>query len=214
VIGHPGPDSFNHAIAECYGAAVQACGQTAVVRDLYAMGFDPLLKAHERPGAAGFSLSEDVVAELDEVRRASVIVLVYPIWFGAPPAIIKGYIERVLGAGQASRPAPEQAPLAGKELLILSTSATTRSWLEENGQWLGMRQAFDRYLETIFNLVKVDHLHLDAVVAPLLPSYAGECLANVEEQARTTCARLLSMAHERQKFALLDQHFARNADQH
>lgn len=215
VLAHPDPGSFNHAIAQTYRSAVEACGQTVVMRDLYEIGFDPLLKAHERPGSPGFHLSADVEAELEEVRQAAVIVLIYPIWFGMPPAIIKGYVERVLGAEVPPRKAQEsekRAHVAGKDLLILSTSATTRAWLEENGQWLGLRQTFDVYLETIFNLAKVVHVHADAIVNKLLPVYASECLANVEEQARVTCARLLSIAHERQKRVLLHRDAARRSD--
>jgi NAD(P)H dehydrogenase (quinone) len=197
VLGHPDPASFNHAVAQTYRSAVEACGQSVVMRDLYDIGFDPLLKAHERAGKPGFHLSADVEVELEEVRQAAVIVLIYPIWFGMPPAIIKGYVERVLGAEMPPRKArgsEQRAPVAGKDLLIFSTSATTRPWLEENGQWLGLRQTFDMYLQTIFNLAKVEHVHADAIVNELLPHYAGECLAIVEEQARVTCARLLSAA--------------------
>lgn len=214
VIGHPGPASFNHSVANAYADTVISYGQTAIVRDLYATGFDPLLKPFERPGTPGFRLSPDVETELAEVRRAAVIVLVYPIWFGTPPAIIKGYVERVLGSGLPPRRcngAEGEPELAGKDLVILSTSGTTRPWLEESGQWLGLRQAFDLYLQTVFHLASVEHIHADAIVAPLEPSYAAECLANVEQQARITCARLLSAAHSRRKCALLDQYFTQQA---
>ena len=98
VLGHSEPASFNHAITQTYRSAVEACGQMVVTRDLYEIDFDPLLKAHEQPGKPGFHLSNDVDVELEEVRQAAVIVLIYPIWFGMRPAIIKGYVERVLGA--------------------------------------------------------------------------------------------------------------------
>lgn len=54
------------------------------------MGFDPLLKNEERPDRRGSSLSRDVRAELDALTGSDVIALVYPIWFGMPPAMLKG----------------------------------------------------------------------------------------------------------------------------
>lgn len=87
VVGHPASDSFNHAIARAYCEAVEDCGQIAILRDLYALVFDPLLKASERPGRPGFELSQDVRDELELVRACRVVTLVYPIWFGMPPAV-------------------------------------------------------------------------------------------------------------------------------
>ena len=51
---------------------------------------NPLLKNEERPDRRGSSLSRDVRAELDALTGSDVIALVYPIWFGMPPAMLKG----------------------------------------------------------------------------------------------------------------------------
>ncbi len=194
ILGHPAGPSFNHSVAEAYCAAVEECGQTAILRDLYAFGFDPLLKAGERPGV-GYAPGADVLPELDLVRDSAVLVLVYPIWFGMPPAIIKGYVERVLGAGLAPRDirmGMPHASLRGKSLVILSSSASTRPWLEEQGQWVSLRQAFDTYLTTVFSLEGNDHLHFDAIVENLDERVVRENLALVREQARKTCSIMLS----------------------
>lgn len=201
VVGHPAADSFNHAVARAYADAVRACGQTAVVRDLYAMGFDPLLKADERPGTAGSRIAPDVEAELALVRPCSVVTLVYPIWFGMPPAIITGYVDRVLGAGlaaQSIRQGEDHDLLRGKQLVLLTTSGSTRPWLAERGQWHGLREAFDFYLESIFSFAGCEHEHFDSIVSPLLPRYAAECLGRAEERARSTCSTVLGEAHARQ----------------
>lgn len=197
VLGHPGEDSFNHAVAETYCAAVHACGQQAVLRDLYAIGFDPRLREAEL--ASRTHLDDEVKAELDLIGDSAVIVLVYPIWFGAPPAIIKGYVDRVLGAGFAAddlRGSVANASMHGKRLMILSSSASTRPWLEEQGQWLGLRQAFDTYLTTIFGFDSADHLHFDSIVPGAQPQYVEECLERTEEAARRLSSALL---HERRR---------------
>src|SRR3954467_1179436 len=95
ILCHPDPKSFNRAVADAYCDAVRKQGQEVMVRDLYAMGFDPVLKAEERPTVDNFKLSEDVEAEIALLASSDVFVLVYPIWFGTPPAMLKGYVERV-----------------------------------------------------------------------------------------------------------------------
>src|SRR5687768_15453082 len=98
ILGHPDPGSFNHAVAARYAEVVRSNYQAIEVRDLYAMGFDPLLKDTERPRHGPVNSSPDVRHEMDLIDRSDVISFVYPLWFGTPPAIIKGYIDRVFGA--------------------------------------------------------------------------------------------------------------------
>ncbi len=50
IFAHPGPQNLNHAIAATYADGVEGLGHEVIVRDLYAMGFDPCLKASEIPG--------------------------------------------------------------------------------------------------------------------------------------------------------------------
>ncbi|MEG3165299.1 NAD(P)H-dependent oxidoreductase [Sphingomonas sp. PB2P19] len=206
VLGHPDPTSFSHAVAEAYRDAVLACGQSAIIRDLYAMRFDPLLQSSERPGRRDYAPGGDIVPELDLVRDATVITLVYPLWYGLPPAIIKGYVDRVLGAGFSARDIVSGAShrlLQGKRLTSFSSSASTRPWLEEHGQWASLRQALDTYLATIFSLEEGGHVHFDSIVEDVSAEYVGQCLADVEQAARQTCAAVLSEWHAREKYALL-----------
>ena len=198
ILGHPASDSFNHAIAERYCSAVRACGQEATLRDLYALDFDPRLHAEHRPGNPENRLSGDVARELGLLREADVIVFVYPLWFGMPPAIIKGYVDRVLGAALTPRDIAHNIPdavLEGRTFATLSTSATTRAWLEEQGQWQSLHQAFDRYLLSIFGMVDGGHTHFEAIVEQLDPRYARELLEQVEQAARKICSTVAAARH-------------------
>ncbi len=198
VLGHPAPDSFNHAIAERYAATVRACRQEVVVRDLYALDFDPRLRADHRPGRSSHHLSADVSRELAILRNADVVVFVYPMWFGMPPAMIKGYVDRVLGEALTPGDIRDHHPdaiLRGKRFATFSTSATTRAWLEEQGQWRALRQAFDVYLLSIFGMRDGGHTHFDSIVDRLDPQYAGETLLAVEGRARILCSAVLAERH-------------------
>lgn len=206
VVGHPAQDSFNHALAQTYVSSVEDCGQTARIHDLYACGFDPLLKASERAEVAGYAPGEDVRSQIAELERAHVVVLVYPIWFGMPPAIITGYVDRVLGAGltpTAIRHSKPHSLLAGKRLVILTTSGATLPWLAERGQWYGLKEAFDFYLESIFSFASCEHEHFDSITRPLAPIYAAECQERCRQRAITTSAAVLSAAHAAEKVAKL-----------
>lgn len=194
VLGHPGPEGFAHTVAATCGDTIRAYGQEPVLRDLYALDFDPRLHADERT-AAGVAPGKDAQAELDLLRSSDSIILVYPIWFGMPPAIIKGYVDRVMGAGFAAHNLMSGTPhpfLAGKRLTLVTSSASTKPWLEEQGQWLGLRQSFDVYLKTIFGLASVDHVHFDAIAEPTPARYVDECQQQVRDAIRELCSKLLA----------------------
>lgn len=193
VLANPDPASFDHALAAAYAAAVDSCGQRAELRDLNAIGFDPVLKASERPGAHPVAIAADVRQEIEAIAASAILVLVYPIWFGGPPAILKGYVDRVLGADYSFRQFREtsgQAHLRGKRLLSITTSGTSIPWLHERGQILSLREGFDVYIERGFGMRDSDHVTIDNVVPHLSPAYASEQLERVSEVARQTCARL------------------------
>ena len=69
VLGHPGPNSLNSAIADRYVDSVRATHQGAVLRDLYRIGFDPLLKEAERAASGVEGTSSDVQSELDALMQ-------------------------------------------------------------------------------------------------------------------------------------------------
>ena len=101
ILGHPDPQSFNHALAAGVREALLADGHDVSLRDLAAEGFDPRLSAAELSGRG--AVPEDVRPYVDELGAAQGIVIVHPNWWGQPPAILKGWIDRVLRAGVAYR---------------------------------------------------------------------------------------------------------------
>ena len=167
IASHPAEDSFTLAIANRYAEAVRSHGHEAIVRDLYRLDFDPVLKLEERDGEP----AADVIAEWDALGEIDVFVLVYPIWFGAPPAMLVGYIDRVLGAGRArgeARQGSRSSILQGKHLVSLTLSGSMRAWLDEKGVMESLRNLFDRYLGEVFGLPETHHYHFDGV-QPDLP---------------------------------------------
>ncbi|MGI4731826.1 MAG: NAD(P)H-dependent oxidoreductase [Janthinobacterium lividum] len=198
VITHPGPDSFDHAIANTYGDAVRSAGGEVIVRDLYAIGFDPVLKGAEEPGPRHDDPTPDVAVEIDLLRRSDVLVLVYPIWFGGAPAMLKGYVDRVLGFGVVPDAIEAGLPsrlLGGKKLLSFTTSATSGLWLDGQGQQASLKASFDRYLAHAFGMELHGHIHFGHITDHLTERFAGQYLEQVREEAQRTCAAFARSTH-------------------
>lgn len=205
VLGHPRPGSLNHQIAEAYCQAVRDCWHEAEIRDLYALGFDPLLRDAPAP---------EIEHDVSLLQACQVLVLVYPIWFGTPPAIIKGYIERVLGAGfrpESIKSGEAALTWRDKRLLTLSSSATTLPWLHAHGQWSALRQAFDQYLAALLGFRSAEHVHFDAVVPDMPERYARELLGRATDTARHVCSELSRERHAAAARTALDRDEAPDA---
>lgn len=99
ILAHPDSGSFNHAIASTCVAALQANGHTVNFHDLYAERFDCVLPFGE--GARDATLPSDIERHCSEIAAASGIVIVHPNWWGQPPAILKGWVDRVIRPGVA-----------------------------------------------------------------------------------------------------------------
>jgi NAD(P)H dehydrogenase (quinone) len=129
ILAHPRPGSFNHAIAAVAAATLRGSGHTVTVHDLYAEQFDPLLPCDEMPRYA--PLPPEIGMHCAEIAAAEGIVFVHPDWWGMPPAMLKGWIDRVLRPGVAYRfdetDAGEGIPiglLVANAVLVFNTSNT------------------------------------------------------------------------------------------
>ena len=203
VLAHPDPHSFNGAMAGTYCDVVQACGQEVVLRDLYAIGFDPVLRKDERPDRAGFARHRDVADELKLIAGADVLALIYPIWFGTAPAILKGYVDRVLGSGVTAAAVQDRAGsglLNGARLVSLTSSAARGPWLAEVGQEISLRNVFDHYLEHGFGMRKAEHLHFGGVIEGLSSRFVDQNLYEVRERVRKLCAAVAAEARSRNDY--------------
>jgi NAD(P)H dehydrogenase (quinone) len=193
ILCHPRADSFNAAVAKRYCDTVSELGHEVVLRDLYRLGFDPVLKDEEQPSSASFSPARDVEDELSALDGVDVLVLVYPFWFAMPPAMLKGYVDRVLGAGVSYRSVRDRTQaslLNGAQLVSFTSSGTSVPWLEEQGAWKSLRNLFDHYLKNAFGMRSVEHIHFGSIVEGLKKRFVDESLYQVEQTARRICSEL------------------------
>ena len=129
ILAHPHPGSFNHAIADGAADMLLKSGYTVTIHDLYQEQFDPLLPYNEIPRDA--AIPPEIALHCREIAAADGIVFVHPDWWGMPPAILKGWIDRILRPGVAYRFAETDAGegipvglLAARAVLVFNTSNT------------------------------------------------------------------------------------------
>ncbi len=99
ILAHPREGSFNHAIATAAVVTLEANGHHVFFHDLYKENFGPALPAGEMD--KGASLPDEIEKHCKELAQADGIIIVHPNWWGQPPAILKGWIDRVLRPGVA-----------------------------------------------------------------------------------------------------------------
>jgi len=132
ILAHPNKDSFNHALAVRVRDELAAYGHEVSFHDLHLEGFDPILPGGEIPSDA--EVTPEVAAYCAEIVEADGIVIVHPNWWGQPPAILKGWVDRVMRPGVAYRflegDSGEGVPeglLKAKIALVINTSNTPPS---------------------------------------------------------------------------------------
>jgi putative NADPH-quinone reductase len=101
ILAHPDPASFNHAIADVVCDRVTANDHQLIYHDLYREGFDPMLPAGEIPEDADLPVVIDTHCR--QLCEADGIVIIHPNWWGQPPAVLKGWVDRVMRPGVAYR---------------------------------------------------------------------------------------------------------------
>ncbi len=99
VLGHPDSGSFNHAIAETCREKLLKNRHTVIFHDLYREKFDSAMRAKEIPKRG--RIDNIVKLHCEELKNSDGIIIVHPNWWGQPPAVMKGWVDRVFRAGVA-----------------------------------------------------------------------------------------------------------------
>ena len=117
--------SFGAALAEAYASAARQSGHDVRQLELERLQFDPLLRQGYRSEQP---LEPDLLAARQAIEWAGHLVFVYPIWWGSVPALLKGFLDRVLLPGFAFRYRAGQAfperLLGGRSAQLLVTMDT------------------------------------------------------------------------------------------
>jgi len=160
ILAHPHKGSFNHAIAGTSVDVLRQNGHDVFFHDLYEEKFDPVLQAEEIPKAA--ELPHEIEQHCREIAEADVIIIIHPNWWGQPPAILKGWVDRVIRPGVAYEflegDAGEGVPrglLKARSAIVFNTSNTETQ--REKNVFGDPLEAI--WKQCIFGLCGVENVH-------------------------------------------------------
>lgn len=192
LYAHPEPKSFNAALKEASLEAITAAGHTAEVSDLYAEGFDPVAGRHDfstiaNPdffhyqneqalAARDGGFSDELKREQARVDRADAFILHFPLWWGGPPAILKGWFDRVMAFGFAYRDGTrfDTGLYKGKRGLMCVTTGGTTERFSEAGVYGPIEKV----------LWPTNRLMLEYMGLEVLPPFVAYAAPRVDEAQR------------------------------
>lgn len=181
ILGHQHAGSFNHAIAELAKKTLEKNGHEVRYHDLYAENFDAILPHEEIGGPINDPL---VQRHLDEIAEADGILIVHPNWWAMPPAILKGWIDRVMRQGVAYRfenGAPKGL-LKAEHALVFTTSNTPK---DVELKWFGdpLENLWTTCILTYCGAKNVKRTNYESVIMSSAEQRSG-WLADVEAQVQ------------------------------
>lgn len=151
VFAHPEQHSFNGQLKDVIAKALRERGDEVEFSDLYAMGFDPVeapkyfssrklwdrfdVQMEQRHAYEGGTTSSDVKAEIDKLCRADLVIFQFPIWWFSIPAILKGWLDRVLVYGlYTGKKRYGAGYFAGRRVFVSVTAGGPESTFAYNGR--------------------------------------------------------------------------------
>jgi len=185
LVAHPRRRSFTVALAETFAATTRLAGAEVVVRDLYRLRFDPRLRSDELPDR--LIVRPDVARERAALSDADIFAFFYPLWFNAAPAIMKGYVERVFGMGfgySAPRDGGNQPLLAGRKMIIFTSSGAPQDWVESSGAWAAMQKHFDEHFAAMTGLEIIGHHNVGGVTGGMRKDVVQRHRLEISNRAR------------------------------
>ncbi len=165
VYAHPNPKSFNHAIKEAVEQLLAQKGIAYQLRDLYALGFDPVLSAKDFEAFLSGTVPGDIRREQELIKASSLLVFIYPIWWTGMPAILKGYIDRVFSYGFAyeERNGELVGLLSDKKAVLINTLGASELDYRPSGMEECLRKTTDIGIFHFCGIQVVRHLFLYSV---------------------------------------------------
>ncbi|MBM3605562.1 MAG: NAD(P)H-dependent oxidoreductase [Alphaproteobacteria bacterium] len=148
VFTHPDKDALTGRIAREVAAGSRQAGNTADVVDLSAESFDPRFTLEDiGTSQHGGTLGKEVRREQDRLDQADALVLVFPVYWWAMPALLKGWIDRVFSNGWAFE-ADAEGGVVGKlehlDIYLVAIGGADLRTYEKHGYWAAMKAQIEQ----------------------------------------------------------------------
>lgn len=211
IYAHPEPRSFTAAMKDTAVRALSAAGHIVEVSDLYGEGFDPVGGRHDFTGMADPELfhyqseqlhasrtdgfAADIVREQARLMRADFVAIVFPLWWGGLPAIVKGWFDRVCAYGVAYADGKrfDQGYFVGRRAIMGITTGGTTERFSKGGVYGPIDEV----------LYPVRHCMLEYLGLDVMEPFVAYAAPRVEPAAREAylqdwAARLVAAAGDPQ----------------
>jgi len=171
ILGHPDSGSFCGALADAYEAGAKGAGHEVQRLSLGELAFDPVL----HKGYAEIQpLEPDLLHAQEAITDAEHLVFVYPVWWGAPPALLKGFFDRAFLPGYAFRFRDASTTswdrLLSKRSARLIVTMDTPPWYY---RWVYRQPGHNQMKRTILDFCGIRPVSV-STLGPLKSSSAGE----------------------------------------
>ena len=144
IYSHFNKDSFASAVKNTIVEQLVKSNNEVEVRDLYELGFDPILSLNDKQTMIKGIIPDDIKTEQEKVKSADYIHFVFPIWWTGLPAMIKGYVDRVFSYGYAYEMRDGAiVGLLNKKITIVNTHGFPSDYYNQ----IGMYSAFENTID-------------------------------------------------------------------
>lgn len=148
---HDDPKSYGSALFNTALGVFERGDNNVNVTELYAQGFNPVASKldfqtassthanymfeQQRTINTGTHFSPDIQVEMEKLKMSDLTIMHFPLWWGAPPAILKGWLDRILAMGFAwsGDARYQQGLMKGKEVLVVVTVGDPASYYSADG---------------------------------------------------------------------------------
>ncbi|ELW9443355.1 NAD(P)H-dependent oxidoreductase [Pluralibacter gergoviae] len=201
VYAHPSRRSFNGALLDAVIEEVNSLGHTIEVSDLYAEGFNACggpqdfiklqepaqfhYQSEQKSAALSDNFVPEIAREQARLRRADLLILQFPLWWGGVPAILKGWFDRVAtyGVAYADGMRFESGLFKGRRSLVSVTTGGTPARFSEAGDYGPIEKV----------LWPVQQLFLGYLGFARVPPQVAWAVARVEDEARCEAVSALRL---------------------
>lgn len=168
IYAHPNANSLNHHFKQTIVDLLEKQHAEVVVRDLYQLNFDPVLSLGDMEGQRRGTVAPDVKQEQEFIVWADQLTFIYPIWWTGMPAIMKGYIDRVMSYGFAYRydEGIQKGLLTGKTAVIINSHGKSHGEYEASGMDKALSLTSDKGIYTYCGLTIKQHFFFDRADRP------------------------------------------------
>ena len=146
---------------------LKGMGNQVVVRDLYEIGFNPVLTTSDFEAVRSGNTPKDILLEQNHIIEADYIWVIFPIWWAGMPAILKGYIDRVLLSGFAYRMQGDRpvGMLPDKKVILLNSMGMSYDDYENSGMFDALKLTVDKGVFDFAGMQVVDHRYFTSIMS-------------------------------------------------